>query len=64
MSREIRTAIVAFTVHKSEHLPLKNGEQMYADDVAEEVIDVVQQALDAWYAKRGNLLLACEPDIG
>jgi hypothetical protein len=64
MSRELRTAIVAFTVHKPEHLSLKNGEQMYADDVAEEVMDAVQQALTAWYAERGNLLLACEPDVG
>lgn len=51
-----------FTVSKSEHLPEKNGEPMYADDVAEEVRDVVGAALTAWYAERGHLMLECEPD--
>jgi hypothetical protein len=55
---------VGFTVHKSEHLPAKDGQPMYADDVAEEVAAVVTQALEAWYRARGVELLAVEPTVG
>lgn len=63
MGRELRHVKVTFTVRRSEQLPaMDDGEPMYADDVAGEVQEVVQVALDAWYAERGRLLLACEPD--
>lgn len=55
---------VGFTAYDSDHLPVKDGEQMYADDVAEEVSDVVQAALAVWYEQRGHQLLACEPNVG
>lgn len=61
MSRELRHLQVAFTVNKPEHLPEKNGEQMYADDVYIELREVVTAAVDAWYLNRGHELLACEP---
>lgn len=63
MSRELRHVEVAFTVNKPEHLSFKDGEQMYADDVAEEVRDMVNAALKTWYEARGSELLACEPDV-
>ena len=63
MSRELRRVTVSFTVDKPEHLPLKDGEQMYADDVAEELRDAVTAAVDAWYQQRGHELLACDPDV-
>lgn len=63
MSKELRQLTVAFTVHNSEHLPLKDGEQMYADDVHDEISDVVGSALAAWYEARGRELLACEPTL-
>lgn len=63
MGRELRRVQVSFTTHKSEHLPMKDGEQMYADDVAQEVSDVVSAALTSWYAERGAALLSCEPDV-
>jgi hypothetical protein len=55
---------VGFTAHSSEHLPVKDGEQMYADDVADELRAVVQAAVAEWYEQRGSELLACEPDVG
>lgn len=61
MSREFRQLTVAFTVHKSENLPLKDGEQMYADDVCAEISDVIGAALSDWYHARGHELLAGEP---
>ncbi|MCZ4509979.1 hypothetical protein O3Q52_17590 [Streptomyces sp. ActVer] len=64
MSKTLTGFNVSFTVHSSEHLPEKNGEQMYADDVAEEVRDVVRAAVYEWYGQRGRDLLACEPDVG
>ena len=63
MSKELRQLTVAFTVHSSEHLPMKSGEQMYADDVHDEVRDVISTALAAWYGARGHELLACEPTL-
>lgn len=64
MSKELRRIAISCTVHSSEHLPAKDGEQMYADDVIEEMRDAVQAAVTAWYEQRGNQLLACEPDVG
>lgn len=61
MSKEFRQISVACTVNDPEHLPLKNGEQMYADDVIDELGDVVCEAVMAWYRRRGHQLLACEP---
>ncbi len=55
---------VGFTANDPDHLPAKNGEQMYADDVAEELSDVVQAAVTVWYQQRGHQLLACEPNVG
>lgn len=63
MSREQRGVIVSFTVLDPDHLPLKGGERMYADDVVGEVQDVVQKAVATWYATRGHELLACEPGV-
>jgi hypothetical protein len=64
MSRTHVTFNVGFTVHSPDHLPEKDGEQMYADDVAAELSDVVHAAVNAWYAERGHQLLACEPIVG
>ncbi len=64
MSKELRGVDIAFTVHSVEHLPEKNGEQMYADDVVAEVQAVVEAAVGEWYARRGQELLASEPLIG
>jgi hypothetical protein len=61
MARELRQLTVSFTVNKPEHLPLKDGQQMYADDVYTEVSDVVSAALDAWCRVRGHDLLTGEP---
>jgi hypothetical protein len=63
MSREFRQITIGFTVNKLEHLPVKDGEQMYADDVHSELRDVVSAAVTAWYQSRGVDLLACEPDL-
>lgn len=63
MSRERRHIEVAFTVDKPEHLPSKDGEPMYADDVSQELREAIQGAVDAWYQTRGHELLACEPDV-
>lgn len=63
MSRELRHVQVSFVVNKPENLPLKDGEQMHADDVALEVGDVVKAAVSAWYQARGRELLAHEPLI-
>ncbi len=54
---------VSVTVHSPEHLPVKGGEQMYSDDVIIEMRDVIQDAVDLWYACRGYSLLACEPIV-
>lgn len=64
MSKTLTGFNVSFTVHSSEHLPEKNGEQMYADDVADEVRGIVRAAVTEWYEQRGRELLACEPDVG
>lgn len=64
MSKTLMQITVGFTALDSEHLPEKDGEQMYADDVANEVSDVVQAALTEWYEQRGRDLLACEPIVG
>ncbi|MFL5911258.1 MAG: hypothetical protein ACJ768_11880 [Gaiellaceae bacterium] len=63
MSRELRDLKVAFTVDRPEHLPLKNGEPMYADDVVEEISDVIEAALGIWYQGRGRDLLSGEPIV-
>ncbi|MGW5477685.1 hypothetical protein [Streptomyces sp. NPDC004008] len=64
MSKELRRIEVACTVHSAEHLPQKDGEQMHADDVIEEMRDAITAALDDWYQQRGHELLATEPLIG
>jgi hypothetical protein len=61
MGRELRRIEIAFTVHDPDHLPTRDGEQLYADDVAEEIRAVVGNALAAWHAGRGLRLLAHEP---
>lgn len=61
MSKELRRIEIACTVHPSDHLPEKDGEQMYADDVVSEMRDVIQATLDAWYQQRGHELLTYEP---
>lgn len=63
MSKELRHIKIACTVHSSDNLPEKNGEQMYADDVIEEMQDVIGVALDTWYQQRGRELLATEPMV-
>lgn len=64
MSKTYMSISVGFTAYDSDHLPEKNGEQMYADDVADELSDIVQAAVTAWYEQRGHQLLACEPNVG
>lgn len=63
MSKELRRIEIACTVHSPDHLPVKDGEQMYADDVVEEMRDAIEAALNAWYGQRGNQLLATEPMV-
>lgn len=61
MSREIRRIEIAITVSKPEHLPEKDGEQMYADDVVEELSAVIDAAVHAWYVERGHELIEFDP---
>lgn len=61
MSGEYRHIEIMLSVPGPDHLPLKDGEQMYADDVVSELRDVVSAAVDAWYEERGKELLRCEP---
>ena len=61
MSKEYRSISLGFTVLDCEDLPAKNGVPMYADDVAEEISEVVKAAVWKWHQERGHLLLACEP---
>lgn len=63
MSRELRHVEVVVTTEKPEHLPVKDGRQMYADDVVDELRAAVRGAVDRWYGERGHELLACEPDV-
>jgi hypothetical protein len=64
MSKTYMSFSVGFTAYPPDNLPEKDGEQMYADDVAEELSDIVQAAVTAWYEQRGHQLLACEPNVG
>lgn len=59
MSKTYLQLGVGMTVLDSEDLP----DDMDADDVANELRDVLQKAADAWYAERGHQLLACEPTL-
>lgn len=61
MSKEQRSVQIGLVVNDFENLPLKHGEQMYADDVVEEVAAIVHVAVTTWYQIRGHALLACEP---
>lgn len=61
MSKTFQQFTMGYTVLDCEHLPEKDGEQMYADDVAEELADVIWAAVREWYERRGKDLLACEP---
>lgn len=61
MSRTFQQFTMGYTVRDCEDLPEKDGEQMYADDVAEELGDVIWAAVREWYEVRGRVLLACEP---
>ena len=61
MSKELRRIEIACTVRSPDNLPVKAGEQMYADDVVEEMREAVEAAVAAWYERRGSQLLACEP---
>jgi hypothetical protein len=63
MSHELRHVEVTVTVLDCEHLPEKNSQQMYADDVMGEIRDVIAGALTGWYEQRGHDLLAHEPII-
>ncbi|MFF9215616.1 hypothetical protein [Streptomyces viridosporus] len=64
MSKERRHVEIACTVHSPDNLPAKDGEQMYADDVVQEMREVVSAALDEWYKRRGHELLTYEPLVG
>ncbi|MBX9392260.1 hypothetical protein K4749_01265 [Streptomyces sp. TRM72054] len=64
MSKTYMSFSVGFTANSPDNLPERDGEQMYADDVAEEMRDEVNAALTAWYQQRGHQLLACEPTVG
>lgn len=61
MSRERRDVEISFIVNKPEHLPLKDGEQMYADDVVQEFREFLGPLIDLWYEGRGRELLDHEP---
>ncbi|MEU5077090.1 hypothetical protein AB0G76_36910 [Streptomyces asoensis] len=63
MSKERRDVTVAFTVHSVDNLPLKDGEQMYADDVEVEVREAVERAVAEWYQRRGHHLVTYEPMV-
>jgi len=63
VSKELRDIKVAFTVHSPDNLPLKDGEQMYADDVEVGLRDAVQAAVTAWHAQRGHELVTHEPIV-
>lgn len=63
MSKELRSIGISCTVHSPEHLPVKDGEQMYADDVVEEMRESLTAALDDWYRRRGHELLTHEPMV-
>lgn len=64
MSKELRGFDVSAIVHSPDNLPLKDGQQMYADDVVEEMREAVTSALDEWYRRRGHELLTHEPLVG
>lgn len=64
MSKEQRDVKVLFTVHSPDNLPLKDGQQMYADDVEGELRDIVQAAVTEWYQQRGNQLVTYDPLVG
>lgn len=59
MSKTHMTFGVELTVNDLEDLP----DDMDANDVVDELRDVLQKAANAWYAKRGHQLLACEPTL-
>lgn len=63
MSKELRRVEISCTVHSPDHLPVKDGEQMYADDVVEEMREALGAALDDWYRRRGHELLTHEPFV-
>jgi hypothetical protein len=63
VSRELRRVEVTVTVLDCEHLPEKDGQPMYADDVMDEIRNVIAAALTGWYEQRGHDLLAHEPII-
>lgn len=63
MSKELRRIEIACTVHSPDNLPTKDGEQMYADDVVEEMRETVEAAITDWYQRRGRELLATEPMV-
>lgn len=62
MSKELRSIQLGFVVKDCEELPMKNGEQMYAGDVMDEIQEVMHFALADWYERRGHELLAYQPD--
>lgn len=64
MSKELHDFEIVAIVHSVDNLPLKDGEQMYADDVVQEMREVVIAALDEWYQQRGHELLTHEPLVG
>lgn len=64
MSKEQRHVTVAFTVQSPDNLPLRDGQQMYADDVEIELRDTVQAAVTEWYQTRGNELVTYDPLVG
>ena len=61
MSKEFRNVSFAFTVNDSEHIADNIGSVMYADDVVDEIYEVLNEALMDWYSSRGYMLLASEP---
>jgi hypothetical protein len=63
MSKTLCGISISFTVRTPEHLPLREGEQMYSDDVTAEFRDFIQGAADTWYTRRGCDLLTHEPIV-
>lgn len=60
MSKTYRQFVVSLTTYSEEHLP----DDMDDDAVTGELRDVVQEAVERWYAERGHDLVVCEPIVG
>lgn len=60
VSKYFRQFGIGMTVYDSSRLP----DGLDEDKVVDELREVVQKAVDKWYAERGHEFLACEPTVG